>query len=122
MKLELSAVTLGVKDLSRAKKFYTEGLGCAIDQDHPGFVSLKLGDSLVKLALYPLDALAGDAGVDPDGSGFRGVTLNYTVEGGEHPKRTEAGSHSTSEEQIAEVMAHAERAGGKILKPTQKAQ
>jgi len=107
MSLQLSAVTLGVKDIDRAKKFYSEGLGCTIDQDHPGFVSLKLGESPVKLGLYKWDALAADAGVPVDGSGFRGVTLNHIVE---------------SEARVAEVMALAERAGATILKPAQKAQ
>src|ERR1700730_5824095 len=108
MSLQISAVTLGVKDLNRAKKFYSEGLGLTIEQDHPGFVSLKLGDSPVKLGLYTWDALAADAGVPADGSGFRGVTLSYIVEGGS--------------EKIDEGMAQAKRAGATILKPAQKAQ
>ncbi len=110
MNFQLSAITLGVKDLDRAKKFYSEGLGCTIDQDHPGFVSLKVGDSSVRLGLYTLDALAADAGVPADGSGFRGITLNYIVEGGE------------SEARIAAVIAQATRAGATVLKPAQKAQ
>ncbi len=110
MNLQLNAVTLGVKDINRAKKFYTEGLGCTIDQDHPGFVSLKVGDSPVKLGLYTLDALAADAGVPAEGSGFRGVTLNFIVEGGE------------SEQRIAEVIAKAKSAGATVLKLAQKAQ
>ena len=101
MSLQLSAVTLGVKDINRAKKFYNEGLGCAVDQDHPGFVSLKVGDSKVSLGLYTTDALADDAGMPAEGgSGFRGVVLNYIVEG------------SGTEERIGEVLAQAKRAGG----------
>ena len=111
MSLQLSAVTLGVKDINRAKKFYNEGLGCAVDQDHPGFVSLKVGDSKVSLGLYTTDALADDAGMPAEGgSGFRGVVLNYIVEG------------SGTEERIGEVLAQAKRAGGAIVKPAQKAQ
>jgi predicted enzyme related to lactoylglutathione lyase len=110
MNLQISAVTLGVKDINRAKKFYSEGLGCEIDQDHPGFVSLKVGDSKVSLGLYTMDALAGDAGVPTEGSGFRGFVLNYIVEG------------SGTEERLGEVLAQAKRAGGAILKPAQKAQ
>lgn len=110
MNFQLNAITLGVKDLDRSKKFYSEGLGCRIDQDHPGFVLLKVGDSTVKLGLYTMDALAADAGVPADGSGFRGITLNYIVEGGE------------SEAQIAEVIAQAKKAGATVLKPAQKAQ
>ncbi|OLC48844.1 MAG: glyoxalase [Actinobacteria bacterium 13_1_40CM_2_65_8] len=107
MNVQISAVTIGVKDINRAKKFYSDGLGCAIDQDHPGFVSFKLGDGSTKLGLYAWDALAADAGVPADGSGFRGVTLNYIVE---------------SEARVAEVMALAEKAGATIVKPAQKAQ
>lgn len=107
MNLQISAVTLGVKDINRAKKFYSEGLGCTIEKDHPGFVSLKLGDSPVTLGLYTWDALAADAGVPADGSGFRGITLNYIVE---------------SEERVTEAMAQAKSAGATILKPAQKAQ
>jgi catechol 2,3-dioxygenase-like lactoylglutathione lyase family enzyme len=107
MNLQINAITLGVKDLNRAKKFYSEGLGCTIDQDHPGFVSLKVGDSSVKLGLYTRDALAADAGVATDGSGFSGVVLNHIVE---------------SEARVTEMMALAERAGATIIKPAQKAQ
>lgn len=110
MNLQLNAITLGVKDINRAKKFYSEGLGCAIDKDTPGFVSLKVGGSPVQLSLYTMDALAADAGVPVEGSGFRGVTLNFIVEG------------SGSEARIAEVIAQAKRAGATILKPAQKAQ
>ena len=123
MSLHISAVTLGVKDINRAKKFYSEGLGCEIEQDHPGFVSLKLGDGSVKLALYTSDALAADAGVPVEGSGFRGITLNYIVEGGEtRGPAKDASSESGSEARVAEVMAQAESAGATILKPAQKAQ
>ena len=121
MSLQMSAITLGVKDINRAKRFYNEGLGCTIEQDHPAFVSLKLGDSPVSLGLYTWDALAADAGVPAQGSGFHGVTLNYIVGAG--PQRGQpASGGSGSEERIAELMAQAERAGATILKPAQKAQ
>src|ERR1700736_4088356 len=111
---------LRVKDFNRSKKFYSEGLGCTIEQDHSGFVSLKVGDSLVKLGLYTWEALAADAGVPADGSGFRGVTLNSIVEGSAASRPSSGGSGS--EALIAEVMAQAKRAGATILKPAQKAQ
>ena len=44
MPLQVTAIMIGVKDLTRSKKFYGEGLGCTIDQDHPNFVSFNLGD------------------------------------------------------------------------------
>ncbi|MGQ0550926.1 MAG: VOC family protein [Armatimonadota bacterium] len=107
MNPQISAVTLGVRDLNRAKQFYSEGLGCPIGQDQGGFVSLNLGSGSSALALYPWDALAADAGVAADGSGFRGMTLNYIV---------------PSQGRVDEVLAQAKRAGGKIAKPAQRAQ
>ena len=107
MNTQIGAVTLGVRDLTRAKKFYSEGLGCPIEQDHASFVSFNLGNGSSTLALYMWDALAADAGVPADGSGFRGVTLNYFV---------------PSPERVDEVLAEAERAGGKIVRPAQGAQ
>jgi uncharacterized protein len=62
------------------------------------------------LGLHTWDALAADAGVPVDGGGFRGLMLNYIVEGEE------------SEARIAEVIAQAKRSGATVLKPAQKAQ
>lgn len=107
MNAQISAITLGVRDLNRAKQFYTEGLGCSIEQDHAGFVSFNLGTGSSGLALYTWDALAADAGATADRSGFRGVTLNYIL---------------PSAERVDEVLAQAEHAGGEIIKPAQSAQ
>ena len=106
MNTQISAITLGVRDLNRAKQFYSEGLGCPIVQDHAGFVSFNLGTGSSGLALYTWDALAADAGVAADGSGFRGVTLNYIL---------------PSAERVDEVLAQAKQAGGEIIKPAQSA-
>lgn len=35
MAVQVTAIMLGVEDLARSKRFYADGLGCAIDQDHP---------------------------------------------------------------------------------------
>jgi catechol 2,3-dioxygenase-like lactoylglutathione lyase family enzyme len=107
MKPHVSVITLGVRDMNRAKTFYGEGLGWPIQQDYPQWVTFSLGDGSSWLGLYSWDALAGDAGVAADGTGFRGFTLNYLVR---------------SEERVAAVLAEAERAGGKILKPAERAQ
>jgi hypothetical protein len=40
----VSAITLGVKDLSRAKQFYYEGLGWPIEQQHGDWVSFRASD------------------------------------------------------------------------------
>jgi catechol 2,3-dioxygenase-like lactoylglutathione lyase family enzyme len=101
MPLQVTAIMLGVEDLARSKQFYTEGLGCKIDKDYPGFVSLDLGSGSSSLALYEWSAAAQDAGVSPEGSGFRGVSFHYIVD---------------SAEAVDEIMASAAAAGGAIVK------
>ncbi|TMD15296.1 MAG: hypothetical protein E6I96_07465 [Chloroflexi bacterium] len=64
-------------------------------------------DGSSELGLYPWDALADDAGVAVDGSGFRGFSLYYIV---------------SSTKRIDEVLDQATRAGGKLVKPAQNAQ
>jgi len=102
-----SAIMIGVKDLARAKKFYSDGLGCTIDQDYPSFVSLSLGDGSSSLALYEWDAAAADAGVSPEGSGFRGVSFHYIV---------------PSREAVDAVIGNAVAAGGSVVKQAAAAQ
>ena len=107
MNPHVSVITLGVRDLARARQFYGEGLGWPIEQDYPQWVSFKMDDGSTMLGLYPREALAGDAGVAPDGTGFRAVTLSYIVR---------------SEERVAEVLAEAERAGATIVQPAERSQ
>jgi catechol 2,3-dioxygenase-like lactoylglutathione lyase family enzyme len=99
--LQVTAIMLGVKDLGRSKKFYGEGLGCTVEQDYPNFVSFNLGDASSSLALYEWEAAAQDAGVSPEGSGFRGVSFHFIV---------------PSSEVVDEVMSNAEGAGGSVVK------
>lgn len=71
---------LGVSDVDRAKRFYVDGLGAKVDQDFPGFVRCRLGEGSSMLALYAWDAVAEDAGVSPEGAGFRGISLHFLAE------------------------------------------
>jgi catechol 2,3-dioxygenase-like lactoylglutathione lyase family enzyme len=88
--LKLSAVMLGVEDLTRSKAFYAEGLGCSIANDYPQFVSLDLGDGSSTLALYPRE-----------GSGFRGVSFHFIVD---------------SNDEVDDVIGKAVAAGGSIVR------
>ncbi len=69
MPLQVTAIMIGVEDLARSKKFYGEGLGCRIEQDHPNFVSFDLGDGSLSLALYEREAAAQDAASPPRAPG-----------------------------------------------------
>ena len=102
MKPHVSAIVIGVRDMDRAKRFYSQGLGWPIHDDYPEWVSFKLGGGSSALGLYPWEKLADDAGVAAEGSGFGGVTLHYIVR---------------TRERVDAVLAEATRGGGKIAKP-----
>ncbi len=105
MKPRITIITLGVMDLPRAIRFYRDGLGFPTDakDDAPIAFFMTAG---VRLALYPKKALAEDISknVDLSQSGFGGITLAHNVD---------------RKKEVAEVLALAEKAGGKIVKPAQ---
>ena len=107
MSVQVTAIMLGVDDLTRSKEFYEAGLGCKLDQDHPNFVSFDLGDGSSSLALYEREAAAQDAGVSSEGSGFRGVSFHYIV---------------STRDDVDEVMANAVAAGATVVKQAGGAQ
>lgn len=98
----LSIVTLGVDDLEEAVAFYRDGLGLPELESDGEIAFFDLGGT--QLALYPWEALAEDATVSADGSGFRGVTLAHNAE---------------SKERVEAVLEEAAAAGATIVKPAQ---
>lgn len=102
MESRISIITLGVADLPKAIRFYRDGLGFptnAKDDDPIAFFTT----SGTRLALYPLNDLATDIGPGVSAAkGFGGITLAHNVR---------------RKEEVTEVLALAERAGGKIVKP-----
>ena len=105
MRQHLHIITLGVKDLDRARDFYTKVLGWQpASASSEGITFYQAGG--VVLSLYPRDALAEDAAVSADGSGFGGFAL----------------AHNTrSEREVDEIIAILKAKGVTILKPPQKA-
>src|SRR5437867_11788151 len=102
----VSAILLGVNDMDKSKRFHAEGLGWKIQNDYKISVFfVPHGGSLV--GFYGREGLAADVGVNPQGSGFPGVVMNYVVR---------------SEKRVDEVMDEAKKAGAKILKPAAKLQ
>jgi uncharacterized protein len=65
--------------MKRAKQFYVDGLGNRTKKDYSKFVSFDGGDGTPDLSMYKWDALADDAGVPAEGSGFRGFIMSHTV-------------------------------------------
>src|SRR6478672_2637257 len=101
MNSHVSAILLGVKDMERSKRFYTEGLGWKVQNDYKISVFfVPHGGSLV--GFYGREGLADMVGASRESSGFSGLVLNYVVR---------------SEARVDAVMAEAEKAGARILKP-----
>lgn len=104
MEPRISFVTLGVTDLERSVRFYTEVLGLKRLNEHADVAFFELGRTW--LALYPRHLLAADAGVPADGSGFPGFTLAHNVR---------------NPELVDELLEQVGAAGARIVKPAAKA-
>ena len=99
MEQRLSLVTLGVRDLARARRFY-EKLGWITGaKPEDDVVFFQTGGMIV--ALWDRENLAEDSGVE-DSGGWGGVTLAYNVR---------------SPAEVDAVIAEAEAAGGTIPRP-----
>ncbi len=78
MEQRLTLITLGVDDLARMRAFYEEVFGWTpVEDDSDHIVFFQLNG--IQLALYGRRALAEDARVDPEGSGFRSFTLAHNL-------------------------------------------
>jgi uncharacterized protein len=96
-------MTIGVADMKRAKQFYKDGIGLPVKKACGNkFVMFEGQDGTSDLGMYKREALADDAAVEPQGSGFHGFSLTYIVD---------------SEGQVDETLARAVDAGGEIVKP-----
>ncbi len=77
MEPRISIITLGVADLEVSRRFYRDGLGLPM-RDGPDVISFFTTGG-TWLGLYQRDALAADAQVASEGSGFRAFTLAHNV-------------------------------------------
>jgi len=92
----VSLITLGVRDLERARSFY-EGLGWSAHPDENDDVVFFQAGGLV-VALWDRESLAADSAVN-DAGGWGGVTLAYNVR---------------APEEVDEVIEEARAAGARI--------
>jgi catechol 2,3-dioxygenase-like lactoylglutathione lyase family enzyme len=97
----VSSILLGVRDLERAKQFYTEGLGWKVKHDY-GVSVFFASDAGSLVGFYGREGLADQVGTSPEGSGFSGLVLTYVVR---------------SQARVDEIIAEAGKAGATILKP-----
>jgi len=104
MEQRLTAVTLGVADLQRARRFYEKGLGWTASLAGDKDVAFFQANGLV-IALWGRGNLAKDANLVDDGGGFSGIALAHNVR---------------SREEVDAVLAKAGHAGARILKPGQE--
>lgn len=103
MKPRISMITLGVRDLAASIEFYEKGLGFPRMESPPEVAFFTLNGTW--LGLYGREALAEDAQVTAEGSGFEGFTLAHNVQ---------------SEQEVDAVIAQAVAAGGTLVKQPQK--
>ena len=101
----VSLITLGVQDLDRALAFYRDGLGWPVSGASSDDVAFLRTGGIV-LSLYPRDKLAEDVGIDPVGSGFRGITLAHNVR---------------EREDVDRALQTAVAAGARLVKPAEDA-
>jgi hypothetical protein len=111
MKPRISFVTLGVDDLERAVAFYRDGLGLPTSgimgtEFELGAVAFFKLESGLALALWPRTSLSADSGLPLGPGSPTSFTLAHNV---------------SSQAEVDEVMAQAQRAGATIAKPAQKA-
>ncbi len=104
MAQRISIITLGVDNLNISREFY-ECLDWRRSMANTeGIVFFQTGG--MALALFPRGELAKDANIPPEGHGFSGMTLAY---------------NTRSREEVDSLLAQAQAAGARILKPGQEA-
>ena len=103
MEQRISIITLGVADLGRARAFY-DAMGWQVAGEEHADTIVRYDLNGIGIALFATKDLAVDAGILPEVPAFRGVALAYNVR---------------SREEVAAVLAEAERAGARITKPAE---
>lgn len=104
MEPRLTLITLGVRNLQRAKEFYQQVFGWQPAESSTESIVFFQLDGL-QLALFPQESLADDAGVSAEGNGFRRFSLAHNV---------------GSEQEVDELVALLQERGATVLKHPEK--
>ncbi|MGF1713169.1 VOC family protein [Vibrio kagoshimensis] len=100
---KLSIITLGVSNIEASAQFYEAVLGLErTDYQSDEIVFMDVDGPV--LALFPKPELAKDAGVEPKGSGFAGITFARNV---------------NSSREVLNLLENADENGGKVVKQGQ---
>ncbi len=105
MEQRLSIITLGVRNLKKAREFY-DSLGWKIASDAQAEEIVAYDMQSMTLCLYPLDKLAKDANIDIPATPYSTTTIAYNVR---------------SETEVDKTLEEIQKAGGTIIKPAEKA-
>jgi len=100
MDQRISVVTLGVRSLEAARRFYGDGLGWKAAFQNQEISFFQCGGMI--LALFPRDGLAEDMMADPATFGRAAISLGYNVR---------------EKNEVDPLLRRAVAAGAKILKP-----
>ena len=104
MEQRLTLITLGVSDLQKARAFYEEKFGWTpLPASSEDIIFFQLNG--IQLALFPAQALAEDAHVQVEGSGFKKFTLAHNVR---------------SEKEVDDLVSSLESRGVVVVKRPQK--
>ena len=110
MKPRITVITIGVDDLEASLAFYRDGLGLPTEgiigtefaRGAVVFIDLQGG---LKLALFPRESIAHDAGIEKSPHSPTEFTLGHNL---------------TSTDEVDAVMQQAASAGAKVIKPAQE--
>jgi hypothetical protein len=110
MKPRITVITIGVDNLEKSVAFYRDGLslptqgiiGTEFEHGAVAFFDLQAG---VRLAVWPRASIAHDTGMPPGPPSATEFTLGHNV---------------TSKEEVDTVMAQAQKAGARLVKPAQE--
>jgi catechol 2,3-dioxygenase-like lactoylglutathione lyase family enzyme len=102
MEPRISIITIAVDDLDRAAKFYEE-MGLKRHRITDGVAFFQMGGAI--LSLFPRESAEQDSGI-----GFA-----------DGPSRVYLAYNTRSDAEVDEVLATAEKAGGQVIKPAQRA-
>ena len=105
MEQRLSIITLGVSDLKKSRAFF-DALGWKVASEDQAEEIVAYDLINMTLALYPLDKLEEDAKVKVERQTYSAFTIAYNVR---------------SEEEVEATLKEAVKAGGKLVKPAEKA-